>query len=131
MQRTLALAGFDPARDRSLFLALELMIAGSTFDARPAPSVIDYNPAEVVATGGALAPKLPMVLDAEYASWRQDADIVRAVELAQIASDLDTANVGEPLVWLAESASRLCRTRDALRRTLDARTPVLPSSVSW
>jgi hypothetical protein len=127
MQRTLSLAGFDPVRDRSLFLALELMIAGSTFDARPAPTVIDYNPAEVVATGGALAPKLPMVLDAEYASWRQDPDIVRAVELAQIASDLDTANVGEPLVWLAESASRLCQEREMrCGRTLEAPDSGLP-----
>ena len=111
--RILALAGFEPERDRALFLALELMIAGSTFDARPAPPVPqNYNPAEVVASGGALAPKLPLVLDSERPDWRQDAHIVRAVELAQIASDLDTANVGEPLVWLAESASRLCQERE-------------------
>lgn len=110
--RILSLAGFDPARDRGLYLALELMIAGSTFDARPAPPPMDYSPAEVMASGGALAPKLPLVLDAEHGGWRADAQIVRAVELAQIASDLDTANVGEPLVWLAESASRLCQERE-------------------
>ena len=119
--RILALAGFLPERDRALYLALELMIAGSTFDARPAPPVLDYNPAEVVASGGALAPKLAVLLDAERPGWRADADIVRAVELAQIASDLDTANVGEPLVWLAESASRLCQEREMRSgRKLDA-----------
>jgi hypothetical protein len=110
--RILALAGFDPGPDRALYIALELMIAGSTFDARPAPPVQEYNPAEVVASGGALAPKLPLVLDNERPGWRADADVVRGVTLAQIASDLDTANVGEPLVWLAESASRLCQERE-------------------
>ncbi len=120
-RRIITLAGFDPVRDRPLFLALELMIAGSTFDARPAPQVMEYNPAEVVASGGALAPKLPLVLDNERPGWRLDADIVRAVDLAQIASDLDTANVGEPLVWLAESASRLCQEREMRSgRALDA-----------
>lgn len=119
--RILALAGFEPQRDRAVFLALELMVAGSTFDARPAPPVLDYNPAEVVASGGALAPKLPLLLDAERPGWRADPDLLRAVELAQIASDLDTANVGEPLVWLAESASRLCQEREMRSgRKLDA-----------
>lgn len=119
--RILALAGFEPRRDRGLFIAMELMIAGSTFDARPAPPVETYNPAEVVASGGALAPKLALMLDAERPDWRADADVVRGVELAQIASDLDTANVGEPLVWLAESASRLCQEREMRSgRALDA-----------
>jgi hypothetical protein len=120
--RILALSGFEPGRDRGLYLAMELMIAGSTFDARPAPPVREpYNPAEVVAAGGALAPKLPLILDNERPGWREDAQIVRAVELAQVASDLDTANVGEPLVWLAESASRLCQEREMRSgRALDA-----------
>lgn len=111
-RRILAIAGFEPERDRGLYLAMELMIAGSTFDARPAPSVNDYNPADAMASGGALAPKLALILDNEHAGWRINPDVVRAVELAQIASDLDTANVGEPLVWLAESASRLCQERE-------------------
>jgi hypothetical protein len=120
-RRILDLAGFDPERDRALYLALELMIAGSTFDARPAPPVQEYNPAEVVASGGALAPKLPTLLDAMQPQWRGEPDMLRAVELAQIASDLDTANVGEPLVWLAESASRLCQEREMRSgRALDA-----------
>lgn len=126
--RILGLAGFEPQRDRGLFLAMEMMIAGSTFDARPAPPVPErYNPAEVVAAGGALAPKLPLILDNERPGWREDAQIVRAVELAQIASDLDTANVGEPLVWLAESASRLCQEREMRSgRALDAADSGLP-----
>lgn len=111
-RRILDLAGFDPERDRRLFVALDLMIAGSTFDARPAPPVLEYNPADIVASGGALAPKLPQLLDGTQPGWRADPDYVRGVELAQIASDLDTANVGEPLVWLAESASRLCQERE-------------------
>jgi hypothetical protein len=125
--RILALAGFEPVRDRPLYLAMELMIAGSTFDARPAPPVLDYNPAEVVASGGALAPKLPLLLDGARPGWRADAQIVRAVELAQIASDLDTANVGEPLVYLAESASRLCQEREMRSgRRLDSVDSGLP-----
>lgn len=120
-RRILDLAGFDPARDRRLYVALDLMIAGSTFDARPAPPVLDYSPADLVASGGALAPKLPLLLDGAMPGWRDDADLVRGVELAQIASDLDTANVGEPLVWLAESASRLCQEREMRSgRALDA-----------
>ena len=35
--RILAACGFEPGPDRDLFIALELMIAGSTFDARPLP----------------------------------------------------------------------------------------------
>lgn len=110
--RILVLAGFDAERDRRLFLALQLMIAGSTFDARPAPITRESNSAELAASGGALAPKLDRILDAERPGWREDADIVRAVDLARIASDLDTANVAEPLVWLAESATRLCMERE-------------------
>lgn len=125
--RILALAGFEPERDRALYLALELMIAGSTFDARPAPPVMEYNPAEVVASGGALAPKLPLLLDAAMPHWRDDAQVAHAVELAQIASDLDTANVGEPLVYLAESASRLCQEREMRSgRQLDSADSALP-----
>lgn len=125
--RILQLAGFDPARDRRLFLALELMIAGSTFDARPAPPTRESNSAELAASGGALAPKLGRILDTEHPEWRTDADIVRAVALAQIASDLDTANVAEPLVWLAESASRLCMEREMrFGRALDAPDSAAP-----
>ena len=110
--RILDVCGFDRERDRGLYLDLELMIAGSTFDARPGATPASYNTAEVAATGGALAPRIGAYLDQSVPGWRDDADIQRAVELAQIASDLDTANVAEAFPWLAESASRLCQERE-------------------
>ncbi len=122
-QRILDACGYDRERDRAQYLALELSIAGSTFDARPAP----FNPAEAVASGGALAPRLPAELDAARPGWREDADIQRALRLALIASDLDTANVAEPIPQLGESALRLCRERERLAgRALDARASAEP-----
>jgi hypothetical protein len=119
--RILDACGFDRHRDRSLYLSLELMIAGSTFDARPAPPALHYNSAEMVSSGGALAPNLAQLLDGEHPGWRDDPDLCHALELALVASDLDTANVGEPFPWLAESASRLCQEREMRSgRRLDA-----------
>lgn len=120
-RRILALSGFDSQRDRDMYVALDMMIAGSTFDPRPTPPASEYNTAEVVTTAGALAPQLPLFLDREIPAWRDDATAMRAVELAQLASDLDTANVGEAFPWLAESASRLCQERELRSgRSLDA-----------
>jgi hypothetical protein len=124
--RILDAAGYVRERDRPQYLALELMIAGSTFDARPAPPT-RANPAELAASGGALAPRLPQILDAELPGWRDDVDTVRALRLALIASDLDTANVAEPFVWLAESAARLCQEREMLAgRALEDRASGQP-----
>lgn len=126
-RRILALSGFDSQRDRDLFNALDMMIAGSTFDPRPTPPLADFNSAEVVTTAGALAPQLPTFLDREFPWWREDPSAVRAVELAQMASDLDTANVGEAFPWLAESASRLCQEREMRSgRSLDAENSATP-----
>lgn len=111
-RRILALSGFDSHQDRDLFNALDMMIAGSTFDPRPTPPPDEFNSAEVVTTAGALAPQLPAFLDRDFPWWRDDPSAVRAVALAQMASDLDTANVGEAFPWLAESASRLCQERE-------------------
>jgi len=111
-RRILALCGFDSHRDRDLYFALDMMIAGSTFDPRPTPPPGEFNTAEVVTTAGALAPQLAPFMDREYDGWREDPVAIRAVELAQVASDLDTANVGEAFPWLAESASRLCQERE-------------------
>ncbi|MCK7592534.1 hypothetical protein [Pseudomarimonas salicorniae] len=126
-RRILALSGFDGLRDRGLYDALDMMIAGSTFDPRPTPPPGEFNTAEVVTTAGALAPQLPLFLDREFPWWREDPSAVRAVELAQMASDLDTANVGEAFPWLAESASRLCQEREMRSgRSLDAEQSAQP-----
>lgn len=111
-RRILALCGFDSERDRRLYIGLEMMIAGSTFDPRPTPPPGEFNTAEVVTTAGALAPALDVLLDRELPGWRDDPDAVDALQLAHVASDLDTANVGEAFPWLAESASRLCQERE-------------------
>jgi hypothetical protein len=125
--RILDVCGFSRERDRGVYLNLELMIAGSTFDARPGATPAQYNSAEVAATGGALAPRIGAYLDRMLDGWREDADVLRAVELAQIASDLDTANVAEAFPWLAESASRLCQEREMRSgRDLRAAESALP-----
>ncbi len=125
--RILEHAGFDARHDRPLFVALQLMIAGSTFDARPAPPA-PLNPAEAAWTSGPLAPHLAKLLDEHQPGWRNDAAAVNGVRLAQVASDLDTANVGEPLIWLAESASRLCQEREMRSgRALDSAESAAPS----
>ena len=47
--------------------------------------------------------------------WRADPDIVRALDLAQIASDLDTANVGERWCGWPRAPAACAGTRDAQR----------------
>ncbi len=111
--RILDRCGFDRNEDHELYLALEVMIAGSTFDARPAP--IDrsrYNTAEVIHTGGPLAPHLEREVEKINPSWREEPGLRRALDLALIASDLDTANVGESFVDLCDSAARLAGERE-------------------
>lgn len=108
--RILSQAGFDVVDDREIFITLEIMIAGSTFNTgAQAPAV---NPAEALATSGPLAPKLPEILDQVLPAWRLDPFYVRATNLACIASDLDTANVGERFIELANSATRLAAERE-------------------
>jgi hypothetical protein len=126
-ERILDSSGFDRQRDRAIYLALELMIAGSTFDARPAATAPTYNSTEMVSAGGALAPNLGCLLDREHPGWQDDPAIGDALALALIASDLDTANVGEPFPWLAESASRLCQEREMRAgRALDGADSAAP-----
>lgn len=110
--RILDAAGFDSRRDAWLYRTLDLAIAGSTFDARPLPEDSRSNTAELAARGGPLAPHLVDWLDAHHADWRDDPITVHALHLAQIASDLDTANVAEPLLELAASSIRLCEERE-------------------
>ena len=108
--RILAACGFDPGRDRATFVAMELMIAGSTFDARPLPHP---EAAELAtAAGGALARGLGLWLDGERPDWTSDPAAKRGERLGRLAADLDTANVGESFDLLADSALRLCRERE-------------------
>ncbi len=121
-QRILDRCGFDRGHDRGLYLALEIMIAGSTFDARPQP--VDrraYNTAEVIHTGGPLAPHLARELDRVHPGWQGEPDVGRALDLALIASDLDTANVGESFIELSDSSARLAGEREMRAgRSLDS-----------
>lgn len=127
--RILDLSGFDREVDEDLYLALEVMIAGSTFDATPRPSQSQYNTAEIVTTGGPLAPKLASELDQTDPAWRKNEKLNHALELALIASDLDTANVAEPFPELAASAGRLAAEREMRAGRsldeLDSGAPVL------
>lgn len=114
--RILDACGFSRDSERALYLALELMIAGSTFDATPTPR----SPADAAAEAGPLAPQLGAILDTLLPAWKDDRDILRAHALAQIASDLDTANVGEDFAHLCASGARLCIEREMRQgRSLD------------
>lgn len=104
--RILDACGFHRTEDRGIYVSLELMIAGSTFDPRPAPT-----PGADVATGagGSLSRGLGLWLDSEKPEWRGDEQARAGERLSRLAADLDTANVGEPFLFLADSALRLCR----------------------
>ncbi len=107
-RRILTIAGFDEQEDRDVFDDLEMMIAGSTFNVRPKNNP-NMSPAEAASSCGALAPLLVKELDLAKPSWGDDPALKRRVRLTLIASDLDTANVAEPVIKYAKSAVRLCR----------------------
>lgn len=108
--RILDTCGFSRENDRDQYLALELMIAGSTFDPRPLPHPEGEAMASVA--GGSLARALGIWLDGEYPHWATEPATRRGERLGRLAADLDTANVGESFPLLAESALRLCRERE-------------------
>jgi hypothetical protein len=115
--RILHQCGFSDERNAEVFLAIELMISGSTFDARPAPPGLEYNSAEVVVqSGGALAQKLDEKLDKHAAGWRADPRVAHALQLTLIAADLDTANVAEDFPVFMASTERLCLEREMRSR---------------
>ena len=127
MLRILDAAGFERERDADFFIALELMIAGSTFDARAARARQAYNAAELVQSGGALAAKLDAKLDKHRPGWRADPLLLRGQRLALIAADLDTANVADAFTAFAANGENLCREREMLSgRSLDAGESALP-----
>ncbi len=113
-QRILTSCGLDEQRDAALWLALELAVAGSTFDARPLATQGALNAADLVHSGGALAARLDHVLDRRHPAWRSDPQLVAAWKLALIAADLDTANVSETFDRFAASGENLCRERELL-----------------
>jgi len=108
--RILDSCGFQRGPDRDQYVALELMIAGSTFDPRPLPHPEGEAMASVA--GGSLARGLGLWLDGERPQWASDPATRRGERLGRMASDLDTANVGEAFPLLAQSALRLCRERE-------------------
>ena len=48
-------------------------------------------------------------LEQDNPDWREDPELVARVRVTLIASDLDTANVAEPLIKFSRSAVRLCK----------------------
>lgn len=124
--RLLDQVGFSRSVDREFYACLALMIAGSTFDARPsAPN--PFNTAEVASSGGSLAPKLVAGLCGGRPLEELDAVNQRRARLMLIAADLDTANVGEPFASFAGSAVRLVQEREKRAgRALDAAESAAP-----
>jgi hypothetical protein len=110
--RILDLAGFDRKADLAQYIALELMISGSTFDARPASPADPQTDELPEVAGGALARGLHLWLDSQVPRWREHEAVRRGERLARMAADLDTANVGEAFEQLCETALRLCRERE-------------------
>lgn len=108
--RILEICGFRRDQDEAVFLALETMIAGSSFDASPLPP----NPAEALIAAGALAPQLPQLLRSAGRDPETEAGLQWALQLACIASDLDTGNVGEGFARFCESSARLCIERETI-----------------
>lgn len=125
--RLLNAAGFSEVQDANLYRALDLMIAGSTFDGRPPRGEMAFNAAELVHSGGALAAKLDQKLDKHRPGWRDDPSLVHAHQLSLIAADLDTANVSESFLRFAASAENLCLEREMLcGRDMDSSQSALP-----
>lgn len=120
--RILDACGFDRVADRAQFVALELMIAGSTFDSRPVVPADPRTDELPGIHGGSFARGLALWMEGVLPHWRENEEARRGERLARLAADLDTANVGEDFVLLCETALRLCREREmrAGRKLADA-----------
>lgn len=116
--RILDVCGFDRVADRSVYVAQELMIAGSTFD----PRLSETSPDTANLTGGALARSLGLWLDGIQPTWREDDDARRGERLSRMAADIDTANVGESFHLLGRSALQLAEEQ-LMRRSLSPDRP--------
>lgn len=119
--RILLQCGFDRTRDADFFRTLELMIAGTTFN--PLPILRDTDTeleTSLTHVGGALARELDRVLDKQAPNWKKEPAMTRALELAHVAADLDTANVSEAFSVFAKRSEDLCREREMRsQRSLD------------
>ena len=116
--RILDVCGFDREVDRSVYVAMELMIAGSTFD----PRLSEASPDTANLTGGALARSIGLWLDGGQPMWREDADARRGERLGRMAADIDTANVGEDFHLLGQSALQLAEEQ-LMRRQISPEQP--------
>lgn len=116
--RILDVCGFDQTADRSVYVAMELMIAGSTFD----PRLSDASMDTANMTGGALARSIGLWLDGGQPMWREDADARRGERLGRMSADIDTANVGEDFQLLGQSALQLAEEQ-LMRRQLSPEQP--------
>jgi hypothetical protein len=90
--RIMDAAGFEREADRSQYVAIELMITGSTFDAKPASRADPQTDDLPDLAGGAHARGLHLWLDTSVPRWREHADARRGERLARLAADLDTAS---------------------------------------
>jgi len=106
--RILSVAGFDPKTYVDLYRSIDSMIAGSTFHVQPKQNPF-MVPAEAAVSCGALAPMLVRQLEQDNPDWRDEPELVDRVRVTLVASDLDTANVAEPMIKFARSAVRLCK----------------------
>jgi hypothetical protein len=111
-ERILVHCGLDPVADREFLNCLEMMIAGSTFDTRLHKPML-LTAAEAATAVGALAPTLVRDLKKAEPDWESSEVLKRRIRMTLLASDLDTANVGEPLKLFGESAVRLCLERES------------------
>ena len=126
--RILDTCGFERERDADIYMGLDLAIAGSTFDARAPSQDWEYNSADAVQTGGALAAKLAAKLDKHSPDWQANPAIANAHRMALIAADLDTANVAEPFRRFVETGMRLCLEREMRsHRSPDEAAAALPT----
>lgn len=116
--RILDVCGFDRQAERAVYVAMELMIAGSTFD----PRLREPSPDTVNLTGGAFARSIGLWLDGIKPSWREDGDARRGERLGRLAADIDTGNVGENFHLLGRSALQLVEEQ-LMRRGLSPEQP--------
>ena len=100
--RILSDVGFDPEYQQPMFQLLRWMIYGTTF----LPTTTEFG--DTIMGPGAIAPFIAQrIRDEGHAVGELTAD--QAAELVLLASDIDTANVAQPIDQFTNSSARLCR----------------------